>query len=121
MTYSRRSLALLLVPLLTACPPTDQRTETLDPETAGREISGEARVQLDSGNAAFRAGDHQQALEHFLRVTELAPDDATGWFGVYMAYDALGDSVAADSAIARARATAPGASLIRDTLDGGGP
>lgn len=105
---------------LAACPlPDDQRTDTLDPETAGRELSADARVQLDSGNAAFRAGDHATALRHFQRVTEMAPDDATGWFGVYMAHDAMGNSAAADSAIAQARSRAPGASLIRDTLDGG--
>lgn len=112
--------ALLTVALSWGCsPPDDQRTETLDPTTAGREISGEARIQLDSGNAAFRVQDFEQALIHFTRVTELEPDDATGWFGLYMAHDAMGNTEAADSAIARARSEAPGASLIRDTLDGG--
>ena len=117
----RAGLAAFLVIAAGACsPPDDQRTETLDPTTAGREISGEARIQLDSGNAAFRAGDYQQALIHFTRVTEIEPGDATGWFGVYMAHDAMGNQAAADSAIARARSEAPGASLIRDTLDGEG-
>lgn len=103
-----------------ACsPPDDQRTETLDPTTAGRQISEAARAQLDSGNVAFRAGEFAQALAHYTRVTELAPDDATGWFGLYMAHDAMGNKAAADSAIARARSEAPGASLIRDTLEGG--
>lgn len=111
--------AVLAITLAGCSPPDDQRTDTLDPATAGRQISGEARVQLDSGNAAFRNDDYQQALLHFTRVTELAPDDATGWFGVYMAQEALGNKAAADSAIARARDEAPGASLIRDTLDGG--
>jgi Flp pilus assembly protein TadD len=119
---SRSGIAVLLtVALSWGCsPPDDQRTETLDPTTAGRDISGDARIQLDSGNAAFRAQDFEQALVHFTRVTELEPDDATGWFGLYMAHDALGHTEAADSAIARARSEAPGASLIRDTLEGAG-
>lgn len=111
--------ALILLALAGCSPPDDQRTDTLDPATAGRDISGAARTQLDSGNAAFRAGDFEQALIHFTRVTDLAPEDATGWFGVYMAHDAMGNKAAADSAIARARSQAPGASLIRDTLEGG--
>ena len=117
---ARAGLSALLAIVLAGCsPPDDQRTDTLDPATAGRDISGEARIQLDSGNASFRSGDYPQALVHFTRVTELAPDDATGWFGVYMAHDAMGNKAAADSAIAQARSQAPGASLIRDTLDGG--
>ncbi|HSG47131.1 MAG TPA: tetratricopeptide repeat protein [Longimicrobiales bacterium] len=122
MTKRLSSLALaglVLLAIAGCSPPDDQRTDTLDPTTAGRELSGDARVQLDSGNAAFRAGDYPQALVHFTRVTELAPDDATGWFGIYMAHDAMGNQAAADSAIATARSQAPGASLIRDTVEGG--
>ena len=104
---------------LTGCLPDDQRTDSVDPSTAGRELPAEAMAQLDSGNVAYRAGDFQGALAHYLRVTEMAPDDATGWFGIYMAQEALGNTAAADSAIAEARKRNPGASLIRDTLDGG--
>ena len=108
----------LMALAVAACPPDDQRTETLDPTTAGRGLSDEARVQLDSGNAAYRAADYETALIHFDRVVELAPGDATGWFGVYMAFDAMGNKTAADSALAEARSDAPGASLIRDTIGG---
>jgi len=120
-TYHRNLLAggLTALVIVGCSPPDDQRTDTVDPTVAGREISGEARIQLDSGNAAFRARDFPQALTHFTRVTEMAPDDATGWFGVYMAHNAMGNKAAADSAIARARSVAPGASLIRDTVDKG--
>lgn len=121
MSYRRipRTGVVALALALAACPPDDQRTDTLDPGTAGQELTGEARAQLDSGNVAFRADAYDQALVHFTRVTELAPDDPTGWFGVYMVHDALGNQAAADSAIARARSMAPGASLIRDTLPEG--
>jgi Flp pilus assembly protein TadD len=73
-------------------------------------------TQLDSGNVAYRAGDYDRALLHYTRVTEIAPDDATGWFGIYMAQEALGNQAAADSAIEEARRRNPGASLIRDTV-----
>ncbi len=101
----------------TACLPDDQRTDSVDPETAGRELPPDAVAQLDSGNVAYREGDYDGALQYYVRVTEMAPDDATGWFGIYMAQQALGNAAAADSAIAEARRRNPGASLIRDTLE----
>ncbi|MEJ2539228.1 MAG: tetratricopeptide repeat protein [Gemmatimonadota bacterium] len=103
----------------TACLPDDQRTDSLDPSTAGQELSAEAMAQVDSGNVAYREGEYQAALAHYMRVTEMAPDNATGWFGLYMAHEALGNTAAADSAIAEARKRNPGASLIRDTLEDG--
>jgi tetratricopeptide (TPR) repeat protein len=130
-TSSARAWAALAVTLpwalLQACGerPDDQRTDTLDPDSPARAaLSAEALAQLDSGNAAYREAMYEPALRHYLRVTELAPDQATGWFGLYMAQHALGNLAAADSALARARRVAPGASLMRpdpaDTLDGGG-
>jgi tetratricopeptide (TPR) repeat protein len=108
--------AAFILASATACLPDDQRTDSVDPETAGRELSADAMAQLDSGNVAYRAGDYEGALTYYVRVTEMAPDDATGWFGIYMAQEALGNQAAADSAIAEARKRNPGASLIRDTL-----
>jgi tetratricopeptide (TPR) repeat protein len=118
MTRLTRSLwaATFVLATATACLPDDQRTDSVDPETAGRELSAEAMAQLDSGNVAYREGDYDGALAYYVRVTEMAPDDATGWFGIYMAQEALGNRAAADSAIAEARRRNPGASLIRDTL-----
>lgn len=112
-------LAMAALLLLTACLPEDQRTDTVDQEEVARALSPEARVQLDSANAAYRAADFERALAHFQRVTEMAPDDATGWFGVFMAQDALGNREAADEALAEARSRAPGASLIHDTVPPG--
>ncbi|HKK07512.1 MAG TPA: hypothetical protein VKA44_01360 [Gemmatimonadota bacterium] len=59
------------------------------------------RVQLDSGNAAYRAGDYGEAMRHYRATIATVPDLASGWFGVYMAATAMGDSAAADSAKAR--------------------
>lgn len=108
---------------LGGCRPDDQRTDTIDPETSGRaELSPETLAQIDSGNAAYRRGEYEAAATSFRAATASAPDNPTGWFGVYMAEQALGDTAAADSALATARSLAPGASLIRPPSggDGGG-
>jgi Flp pilus assembly protein TadD len=107
--------------LLTGCLPDDQRTDSIDPAASGRaELSAETLAQIDSGNAAYRRGDFAAAVEAFGAVTAAAPDDPTGWFGLYMAHQSLGNAAAADSAITTARSLAPGASLIRLPADSGG-
>lgn len=111
--------------LATACKPDDQRTDSLDPATAGRSLSPAAAAQLDSGNTAYRLDDFAGAVTHYERVTELAGSEATGWFGLFMAYTEMGNDSAAADALLQARNIAPGASLIHgtaaDTLtDGGG-
>jgi len=100
-----------------ACRPDDQRTDTIDPTGGGSRgaMSPQAVAQLDSGNAAYRAGNHQEALTHYRRVTELEPDQSPGWFGLHMANLALGNRASADSALERVQSLAPGASLIHPT------
>lgn len=56
---------------------------------------------VDSGNAAYRAGDYQEARRHFRAAARAAPEVGTAWFGVYMAERALGNEAAADSALRR--------------------
>jgi Tfp pilus assembly protein PilF len=121
----RAGLSILagLTLVLTGCLPDDQRTDSIDPAASGRaELSAETVAQIDSGNAAYRRGDFEAAVTAFGTATASAPDDPTGWFGLYMAHQSLGNTAAADSAIATARSLAPGASLIRLPADsGGGP
>lgn len=109
--------------LTAACTPDDQRTDSIDPATAGRTLPPAAVVQLDSGNAAYRLDQYETARAHYLRVTELAPGQAPGWFGLFMAETALGNDSAATAALDQARRAAPGASLLRvdarDTLSEG--
>lgn len=102
---------------LVACRPEDQRTDSINPsaQVTREEMTPEAVAQLDSGSAAFRADDYEAALAHYTRVTELEPDQSSGWFGVYMAQKELGNAAAADSAFERAQGLAPGASLIHPT------
>lgn len=78
--------------------------------SGGGERSGDARrdlpeavaSRLDSGNAAYRAGDYGEARRHFRAAADADSTAASAWFGVYMAERALGDEAAADSALRRA-------------------
>jgi tetratricopeptide (TPR) repeat protein len=100
-----------------ACVPEDQRTDTIDAETweeARTQYTPELRAQLDSGNVAYRSANYETALVHYERALEMEEDVAAAWFGVYMANHALGNLEVADSALERARALLPGASLLRE-------
>lgn len=107
---------LILVIVLgagTACRPDDQRTGSVDPDALRAELDFTLVGQLDSGNVAYRAGDFEAALRYYRRVTELDPETAAGWFGIYMTERARGNAEAAARALEEARAAAPGASLLR--------
>jgi len=109
----------LAVSLAGACTPDAQRTESLDvqgPSTRAQ-LSPEVVEALDAGSEAFRADDFESALEHYTRAAELAPDEASGWFGIYMANEAMGDTAAAQAALETARELAPGASILHPTPD----
>ncbi|MCA9764518.1 MAG: hypothetical protein KC544_15465 [Gemmatimonadetes bacterium] len=98
-----------------ACRPDDQRTDTIDPNAAMQVRAHwppEVAAQLDSGSTAFRDDDYETALGHYTRVTEMAPDIAAGWFGIYMAQHALGHTEAAAAAYERAQGMVPGATLL---------
>jgi len=113
---TKRPLAIvLLLAAVMSCRPDDQRTDTVSAETAMQardKLPAEVLAQLDSGSAAYKVDDHEGALAHYTRATELAPDEAAGWFGVYMAQHALGDHDASQAALKRARSANPGATLI---------
>ena len=114
MTKTRHALVLLLGTSLAVagCRPSEQRTDSVDPSEVRARLPARVASQLDSGTVAFRAHDFEQALAHYRRATEDAPDEAAGWFGVYMALRALGREADADSALARVREVAPGATLL---------
>jgi len=106
------ALVLLLV-AATAC----KKEEAPQPEAAQveeaspppqQELPLEVAAQLDSGSIAFRADDFAGALEHYTKATELAPDLAAAWFGVFMAQEALGNAQAAQEALAKTQALEPG-------------
>ena len=115
-TNSRAAGVLALVVALAACDrPDDQPTGSIsadDVRDAADRLSPEVRTALDSGNAAYRSHDFETALRHYRAVTELDPDATAGWFGIYMAQRALGDTVAAQQALEQARDLAPGATIM---------
>jgi tetratricopeptide (TPR) repeat protein len=104
--------------------PTDQRTDTVTPQTMEQARAawpaGLSEV-VDSANAAYSEGDYDTALRLYRRGTEIAPDVTATWFGIYMAEHARGNIAAADSAMSRAQSLAPGASLIHTAPGDTGP
>lgn len=121
----RRLPYLPLVPLatlltLTACSraadppkvPLAQSSAAAAANQAGTELPPAARQALASGNAEFRAKHYETALAQYRLAAKTAPvDDATAYYGIYMAAKKLGNQQLADSAQAevtrRAEAAAP--------------
>lgn len=93
------------------CRPTSQQEEAPAEQSESPSVRDrmdpEVLAQLDSGTQAFREKDYDGALSHYEKVTELDGHNAAGWYGVYMARKALGDSAAAEDALRRSRALAP--------------
>jgi tetratricopeptide (TPR) repeat protein len=117
LTKKMLVLALAGAAALSACrqDPGDQRTETVTPRTMEQARANWPEglaAAVDSGNAAYSAGDYEEATAQYRRATEIAPDVTAGWFGIYMAEHARGNIAAADSAMQRARQLSPEASLI---------
>lgn len=111
-------VSALLLAAAVSCRPDDRRTDTFDPEEAMQhreELPADVLAQLDSGSAAFREDDHEGALAHYTNATDLAPDLAAAWFGVYMAHHALGNLEAAQAALEKAQSVNPAATLLRPT------
>ena len=124
MTLRFALTGLAFVLFLAGCeqegPPEDQPTGSFDRETVIQtraELDSAVVAALDSGNAAYRIGNYERALEHYRSAVDAEEDLAAGWFGIYMAELALGNDAAADSAMERARASAPGASMIHPAPD----
>lgn len=85
------------------------------PASARADLPPDVGLQLDSGNLAFRQKDYQAALEHYKRANQAGPHISATWYGIAMAEGALGDSAAADSAMAMAQKLAPGQNLVHPT------
>ena len=116
------TLAIALIGLA-ACRPETQRTDSVDPNAGIQDRaswSPEMVEHLDAGNAAVRADSFEVARTHFLAATELEPNVAAGWFGLYMAERGLGNGEAAQAALDRAQDLAAGATLIHPDGNEGG-
>jgi predicted Zn-dependent protease len=86
-------------------------------------LAPELQAPIDAGNAAYRARDYEAALRHYQDATRAAPGEATGWFGVAMAAEALGDAATAEQARAEIAKLAPDLSVAGHTqaTDNGHP
>jgi tetratricopeptide (TPR) repeat protein len=118
MSVSRGVILVLALAAAVSCRPDDQRTETMDPQEAlqkREDLDPRVVRHLDSGSVLFRADDHEGALREYRAATEIDPQAAAAWFGVYMAEHALGNEEAAAEALERARSAVPGATLIHPT------
>ncbi len=84
-------------------------TEASSPAVSGApRVELGASVQLDSGNAAYRAKDYAAALTHYRNATAREPSLAAAYMGIAMAQNALGNKAAADSAMRKLEELAPG-------------
>lgn len=115
---SGRGAPLLVIALMGAvtvpgCLPEDQATRTADMREVAERLGPDLMARLDSANEAFGENDFEAASALYRSIAEDAPDESVGWFGVFMAEQALGNAEAADSALEQARRAAPGASLLR--------
>lgn len=121
MRLGRVSAMLSCLLLLAGCRPQDQKTESVTPATfqeVRKDWPPELKAQIDSGNAAYSAKDYQGALDHYRSALQAQGDLTAAWFGIYMAQQALGNAAAADSAMAKVRELAPGATLVHPAPSG---
>ena len=122
MILHRLVITLLAVSATVNCRPADQRTrefEIAGGAQARENMPPEAVAHLDSGSAAFRAGQYEESLRHYSAAAEAAPDFGAGWFGVYMAHHELGNVEEAAEALEHARRAVPGATLLHSETSEG--
>ena len=62
-----------------------------------------AQALIDSGNAAFRAGDYTAAAKRFASAVVVSPEDPAAFYGLGMALAKLGRDDEARAAYARSR------------------
>jgi hypothetical protein len=79
--------------------------DSVQPVTAAAHaiIGPRAKAALDSGNALYRKKQYAAALVHYREASELAPQHAAPFFGIYMVARATGNTAMADSALANIR------------------
>ena len=115
MTGSRARLVVLALALVaTACTvkqeaPKIPLSQATAADSARRAASAHAligpaaRAALDSGNQLYRKKAYAEALAQYRVASELAPQHAAPYFGIYMVARATRDSAMADSALAASR------------------
>jgi len=91
-------LALALATVLAlAC------TRTPAPAPVAEDPRVRAQALIDSGNAAYRAGDYTGAAKRFASAVVVSPEDPAAFYGLGMALAKLGRDNEARAAYARSR------------------
>ena len=85
-------------PNLTGDPAPAPSASTAAPPPSGTPVTEAARVALDRGNTAYRAGKYDEALSAYREAAKADTASAAPYFGVLMAAGKLGDSTLAASA-----------------------
>lgn len=77
-------------------------------QTAIDELTGEARIALDSANVLFRVKEYDQALAQYERASVAAPNEIAPLLGIMMVADATKDTKLAAATLPRIRKIDPG-------------
>ncbi len=81
------------------------------------------KAYLEEGNAAFKAKKYDVALKAYKKATELqgvTQGSGAGYYGVSMAYDALGKHDEAKQALAKAGELSPGLAAPHGAMEASG-
>jgi Flp pilus assembly protein TadD len=100
------SLTILSAVVLAACSreaaqpktPLAQAQPAAATQAVADPLPSAARSALDQGNASYRAGRFQAALDSYRAAAKAAPSEAAPYFGVLMVAQKLGNKALADSA-----------------------
>jgi hypothetical protein len=79
------------------------------------QLAPEARVALDSGNVAFRAGKYERALAQYRAAAKAESKSAAPFYGIYMVAQKLGNKGLADSVMAVIRERSGAGTALTDT------
>ncbi|MEQ1832453.1 MAG: tetratricopeptide repeat protein [Candidatus Eisenbacteria bacterium] len=86
------------------------------PVDAAAAAKARAQALLDSGSAAFRAGDFSIAAKRYASAVVVSPDDPAAYYGLGMALAKLGRDDDARVAYAKARELSRGEAADTDDL-----
>jgi len=79
------------------------------------QLAPEARVALDSGNVAFRAGKYELALAQYRAAAKAEGKSSAPFYGIYMVAQKLGNKTLADSVMAVIRDRSGAGNALTDT------
>jgi tetratricopeptide (TPR) repeat protein len=100
MNTARILTALTLVLVVVGCgagesseaPGTRGGEEAAPPGEVSGVITPEIRDALERGNAAFRADEFEEALQHYQEALRMDSTVEASLFGLYIAHEALGNT-----------------------------